>query len=540
MSARTSLLSAAAVALALAVSTAPTGTANAADGGGLAPRTHFTMKPDGSSGLTQGGEGIPDVDSVKSTIRTYYKATAGIADKKSSPYVTQVRQILQQQSRYLRQAKKRAHRHHQRPAIVLDADDTTLWTYDMEDGAMHFDFDPKLQDEWVQDERFPATPGMVGFVNRATQMGFKIFGLTGRNDDQEAATIKNLHKVGYRAFNRRTFFTKWTGVGKSRKPAYVHCRTATCTTVEYKAGTRTHIEHLGYRIVLNVGDQWSDLQGGHARKALKLPNPTYFLPSPDLDGTPAGPRFSPRSSFTMKADGSSGLTQGGEGIPDVDVVKSTIRTYYKATAGIADKTSSPYIKEMSSLTAKLRTSLVQSCTQAQAAGKDPAVVFDADDTTLWTYDMEDGAMHFDFDPVVQDQQWVQKQKFPATPGMTAVVNAVDDAGCTVVGLTGRNDTQKAATLGNLSARGYRGFTDPLYFTKWVSGSTPGSARPWMAGTPCADGVCTTIEYKSLTRRHLVQDLGYDVVANVGDQFSDLLGGSGDRTVKLPNPTYYLP
>jgi predicted secreted acid phosphatase len=247
----------------------------------------------------------------------------------------------------------------------------------------------------------------------------------------------------------------------------------------------------------------------------------------------------------MKPDGSSGMTQGGEGIPNIDIVKSTIRTYYKATAGIADKTSSPYISQLGTVTAKLRTSLVRSCTQAKAAGKDPAVVFDADDTTLWTYDMEDGAMHFNFDPVVQDQQWVQPQRFPATPGMTSVVDAVDDAGCAVVGLTGRNDTQRTATLDNLDKVGYHGFSDALYFTKWVSGSTPGASRPWMAGTPCADGVCTTIEYKSLTRRHLVHDLGYDVVANVGDQFSDLIGAPGvgqsaDRTVKLPNPTYYLP
>ncbi len=148
-------------------------------------------------------------------------------------------------------------------------------------------------------------------------------------------------------------------------------------------------------------------------------------------------------------------------------------------------------------------------------------------------------MHFNFDPVLQDQQWVQPERFPATPGMTAVVNAVDTAGCTVVGLTGRNDTQKAATLGNLAKVGYHGFSSPLYFTKWVSGSTPGSTRPWMTGTPCADGVCTTTEYKSLTRAH-VEDLGYDVVGNVGDQFSDLLGGHADRAVKLPNPTYYLP
>ena len=58
-------------------------------------------------------------------------------------------------------------------------------------------------------------------------------------------------------------------------------------------------------------------------------------------------------------------------------------------------------------------------------------------------------------------------------------------------------------------------------------------------TPCEDGVCTTTEYKSLTRAH-VQQLGYRVVANFGDQFSDLLGGHAERAVKLPNPTYYLP
>ncbi|MBK0296584.1 hypothetical protein IAE22_31795, partial [Bacillus sp. S34] len=57
-------------------------------------------------------------------------------------------------------------------AIVLDADDTTLWTYDMEVADMHFVFDPARQDEWVQDERFAATPSMVGFVNRASAMGF--------------------------------------------------------------------------------------------------------------------------------------------------------------------------------------------------------------------------------------------------------------------------------------------------------------------------------------------------------------------------------
>jgi hypothetical protein len=47
--------------------------------------------------------------------------------------------------------------------------------------------------------------------------------------------------------------------------------------VQYKSGTRKHIESLGYDIVANFGDQYSDLDGGYADKTFKLPNPTYFV-----------------------------------------------------------------------------------------------------------------------------------------------------------------------------------------------------------------------------------------------------------------------
>ncbi len=182
----------------------------------LAPRTHFTMKPDGSSGQTEGGAGIPNIDSVKSTIRTYYNATDGIADKSSSPYISELKKITRDPWRHLekaaeanRAATKAGQKHRKKPAIVLDADDTMLWTYDMEDAAMRFVFDPALQDVWVQDGRFPATPGMVRFVKAARALGFTVFGLTGRNDGQKTATIANLTKVGYPAFPADRFFTKW-------------------------------------------------------------------------------------------------------------------------------------------------------------------------------------------------------------------------------------------------------------------------------------------------------------------------------------------
>jgi predicted secreted acid phosphatase len=501
----------------------------------LAPATHFTMAADGSSGLTASGEQIPNVDSVKATIRTYYGASsAGIADKVSSPYISELAEIQAKTLASLPTVDPAAHK-----AVVLDADDTTLWTYDMEDGAMHFNFDPVLQNTWVMDEQFPAVPGMTDFVAAVAAKGYTIFGITGRGESQEPATVDNLAKDGYvvdgtPVFNADNFYTK-----PSTMPAYVTCAQAKCTTVEYKAGTRKHIEQdLGYDIALNVGDQFSDLQGGYADATLKLPNPTYYLPSPDIAGAPdTDAALTPRTEFTMAPDGSSGRTAGGEGIPNIDSVKSTIRTYYRATKGIADKTASPYITELGGIEADNTSRLVNTCRRSLAAGLKPAVVFDADDTTLWTYDMEDGAMKFVFDPVVQDRDWVQPQAFPAVPGMVDLVNAVGDAGCTVVGITGRRDFQRDATLGNLAKVGYRYFSADHYFTKWNSGATPDPAV--YGGTPCATGKCSTIQYKSAARAY-VESQGYDIVANFGDQFSDLVGGHADRTVKMPNPTYYLP
>ncbi|WP_144763559.1 HAD family acid phosphatase [Curtobacterium sp. 9128] len=510
----------------------------------LAPRTSFTMAADGSSGATQGGEGIPNIDSVKKTIATYYgDPGTGVANKSDSPYIREMRSIVQRQTAELRQIHDRAVRRGQKPAIVLDADDTTLWTYDMEVADMHFVFDPAEQDVWVQDQRFPATPSMVDFVNTASDMGFTVFGLTGRNDDQKAATLGNLTEVGYRGFTADNFFTKWTGIGASQQPSYVTCAAASCTTVEYKAQTRRHIEQdLGYDITLNIGDQWSDLQGGFADRSVKLPNPTYFLPSADLPGV-SEPWLAPRTHFTMAADGSSGSTQGGEGIPNIDSVKKTIATYYgDPGTGIANTSDSPYIREMRSIVQRQAPVIAAQCAVGRARHTNPAIVLDADDTTLWTYDMEVADMHFVFDPAEQDV-WVQDQRFPATPSMTSLVSVAQRSGCTVIGLTGRNDDQQAATIANLQKVGYPAFSaeqhgTQTYYTKWTG--VGASQQPsWIR---CATAKCTTVEYKSQTRAHIESPAGgrYDVVANVGDQFSDLLGGSADRAVKLPNPTYYLP
>jgi len=541
-------LAAGATALALAVGSVLIGSASAqawapdphhgSHDSTLTPQTHFTMQPDGSSGLTVGGEHIPNIDIDKKAIATYYgDPGTGIANKTASPYITEMNGIVAHMTAQLPSLYAAAQATGKTPAIVLDTDDTMLWTYDREVSVMHFTFNPVQNNADVLNEVFPATPAMVAFENAAIAQGFQVIGITGRSAAQQAASIDNVTKVGYTGFTTANYFTKWA---PGAQPSYITCAAASCTTVEYKAGTRAYLETAAggnYDIALNVGDQWSDLQGGSADHVVKLPNPTYYLPSPDLPGMNE-PQLAPRTHFEMKADGSSGATQGGEGIPNIDSVKKTIAAYYgDPGTGISNKVDSPYIREMRALTQRQGAITAAACFVGKKVHQNPAVILDTDDTTLWTYDMEVAAMHFTFDPVLQNQ-WVQDQRFPATPYMVDLEKQVQKAGCTVIGLTGRNDDQKAATLGNLAAVGYTGFTPATFYTKWTG--VGASQQP--SYIHCAAVKCTTIEYKSQTRAYLQTKAGghYRIVANFGDQFSDLIGGSSLLTVKLPNPTYYLP
>jgi hypothetical protein len=41
------------------------------------------------------------------------------------------------------------------------------------------------------------------------------------------------------------------------------------------------------------------------------------------------------------------------------------------------------------------------------------------------------------------------------------------------------------------------------------------------------------------RAHIASE-GYSIMADFGDQYSDLLGGNAGHQVKIPNPMYYLP
>jgi putative acid phosphatase of HAD superfamily subfamily IIIB len=224
---------------------------------------------------------IPNLGLVKNQIKSYYgdDGTTDSNATSTSAYAHDVRGVEAKAAAALPRLVRGAD---ERPVVVVDVDDTTLLTYRYE--ATHdFGYDPAVNAAYIHDTGMPAVFGMPRLLRTAVRDGATVYYLTGRPETQRADTERDLRRAGYPGVRTSHVFLR----DKANPPAYLaHCDrpTATpatsCTTVQYKSSTRRHIERLkgGQEIVLNMGDQFSDLAGGHAEKRLKLPNPMYFLP----------------------------------------------------------------------------------------------------------------------------------------------------------------------------------------------------------------------------------------------------------------------
>ena len=237
---------------------------------------------------------IQNVDQVKTAIRGYYGDTAtnqvdpvpNTIDGKDnllhtfspdSAYAHEMAGVEADATTYLDHAMKQDNntkgKFSGKPAIVLDIDDTTLNTFNYEIYS-NFVFNPTTNAAFVNAASFPATPGMPALVAHAAAEGYSIFFLTGRPVTQHDGTVTNLTNAGYPVVDSRLYLKDLSA------PWLASCATATpaCPTTTYKTLTRQHIESLGYDLVANFGDQFSDLNGGFADQTFKIPNPMYFLP----------------------------------------------------------------------------------------------------------------------------------------------------------------------------------------------------------------------------------------------------------------------
>lgn len=158
-------------------------------------------------------------------------------------------------------------------ALVLDIDETSLsnmaaqrangFSYFRTGACDHLPNGPCAWDAWVALGQATAVAPTLELFNAARASGIDVFFITGRGESMHEATVTNLEAVGY---------ADWAGI--TTKPEDLKVESA----ADYKAPARLAIEESGYTIVLNVGDQPSDLAGGYAERTILLPNPMYRIP----------------------------------------------------------------------------------------------------------------------------------------------------------------------------------------------------------------------------------------------------------------------
>ncbi|MGW5396922.1 HAD family acid phosphatase [Streptomyces sp. NPDC003952] len=128
----------------------------------------------------------------------------------------------------------------EKPAIVLDIDNSSLET----------DF------HWFWTFPTPAIAQVRDLTRYASDRGVAVFFVTARPGIVYSLTERNLKAVGYPV----------SGLYVRDLPALFGEVSA------YKTAKRAEIEARGYTIIANIGNNESDLVGGHAERTVKLPD----------------------------------------------------------------------------------------------------------------------------------------------------------------------------------------------------------------------------------------------------------------------------
>lgn len=180
----------------------------------------------------------------------------------SGEYEREIREVVNAARDYL-ETKFPDKSRNEKLAAVFDIDETSLSNWDVlaECGFCAYSIQTKLH----PDPHGPAIPPVLELYDFAKSKGIAVFFITGRPEKQRELTINNLREVGYDG---------WTDLIMQPNPAPGEARTPARV---FKPRNRQTIEKRGYRIILNIGDQASDLAGCCAERVFKLPNPFYLV-----------------------------------------------------------------------------------------------------------------------------------------------------------------------------------------------------------------------------------------------------------------------
>ena len=198
----------------------------------------------------------PDLYKLKAELVKYHD---------SGQYAADIHKLIVSATEYVKRrvVENNQLAHPKKLAAVFDIDESALSNYS---DMVRMDFGGTSQAQGAAEDlgRDPAITDVLNLYNYCKANGVTLFLITGRKDHlQHDATVRNMQAAGY---------TDWKHL--SMKPDNY----ALPSVVLFKAGARAKIVAQGYDIILNIGDQWSDLKGGFADKTFKVPNPYYFIP----------------------------------------------------------------------------------------------------------------------------------------------------------------------------------------------------------------------------------------------------------------------
>jgi predicted secreted acid phosphatase len=182
------------------------------------------------------------------------------------------------------------------------------------------------------------------------------------------------------------------------------------------------------------------------------------------------------------------------------------------------RTSGAWAKDVAKQ-AKLAKAWLKQRTQAKHAPKKPALVLDIDETSLDNYPCFDAKGGIPYDGGI-NAQCVTAYDAPAIKPVLSLFKRAKELKVKVFFITGRPEPIREGTLKNLKAAGYTGKNE---LTLLPAGYDKDSLVPYKSGA-----------------RKKIQKRGFKILANVGDQQSDLKGGFSERTYKLPNLIYLTP
>ena len=215
------------------------------------------------------------------------------------------------------------------------------------------------------------------------------------------------------------------------------------------------------------------------------------------------PRFSfLRLVLSVAALATAGCATATREPPNIQPLKMKIRAYVD---------SGDYQRDIVAVAARARTWVED---RAAKGGEKLTVVLDFDETLISNWPLISAQ---DFGFVVREwNRWVEEAKAPAIESVRDVYRAARRRGVNVIVVTGRAESVRAGTERNLRA------IDCVDYAELI-------CKP-------DDQKGTSAAFKTAVRKKLAA-AGWTIIANIGDQDSDLVGGYAEQTFKLPSPFY---